>query len=181
MASAGRRTKITGSTMKTPAGFVIVAITVLAQVVGFAAPTPPPSASTAAPPAGGYGYLTKTSDNVGAYRLDINLVTGPSERFKHPVYWVRVSRFVKAGDENSAYPTEYFLLKIDCPSQTYMLAAKYDVDREGKDIGPRPHIFTDPVHKKLPNSKGGPRINFYNSPPELVAAAQLQDACFPGD
>lgn len=124
--------------------------------------------------------MTNTSDNIGAYRLDYKFISDPYDR-KHLAYWVRVSRFAKAGNGKSAYPVEYFLFRVDCPSQTYAVIARYDVDREGKIIESRSHIFADPAQKKLPDSKGGPRINFYNSPPVLVAAAWMQDACFPGD
>ena len=166
--------------MKTRAGFVIAGMTAYIQATSFAAPTPPPSAATATPPTSGYERLTSTADSIGAYALDHKFVSDPYDR-KHLAYWIRVSRFAKTGDEKSAYPTEYFLIKIDCPSQTYVIAARYEVDRDGKDIGPRPHLVADPVRKRLPGSEGGPYINFYNSPPELVAPEQLQPACFPGD
>ena len=167
--------------MKLVAGFILAISTASVQPAAFAQPTPVATASTMTPPTGEYENLTATSDKSGAYRLGFRVLTKPEDNFKHLVYWIRVSRFEKAGDPKSAYPSQYLLFKIDCPSQTYVLAARFDVDRDGKDIGPSPHTFANPVRKKLPGSKGGPHINFYNSPPELVAAAQLQQACFPGE
>lgn len=140
---------------------------------GLAAPTlaPPPTTS--------YSFLTQNQDSFGKYRMESKMISGLDENYKNPVFWIRLVRQAKSGDATSEYASQYLLFKLNCSTETYVVQERFDSDSSGKDLGPVPHLIKNPVRKKLPNSPDGPRINFYDAPPELVATSLLRDTCFP--